>query len=105
MSKGQSARPWQIRYCEYWCGPLSQEQIVMVRSHVQRSTFLGVGRMPGYVEYYPMVLIGNNPMIVDRAGHYSVAALEGRRSYEYETSCATCDKASGECSASCFWEE
>ncbi len=77
----------------------------MVRSHVQRSTFLGVGRMPGYVEYYPMVLIGNNPMIVDRAGHYSVAALEGRRSYEYETSCATCDKASGECSASCFWEE
>ena len=73
------------QFCVHWCGPLTDEQWAMVVHKVDRNEFLGVGRALGVMGYMPLVLVGKTPNVIDKAGYYQLAAMDGRRGYVPES--------------------
>lgn len=71
----------QEQFCKQWCGPLTNEQRVVLANKVECGEFLGVGRPCGGMQFMPMVLIGKTPNVIDKAGYYQLAAIDGRRGY------------------------
>ena len=48
----------ELEFCEHWCGELSAEQVVWVKHHVEKETFVGAGRGRGILAMMPLVKLG-----------------------------------------------
>ena len=55
----------------------------MTEYKISKGEFLGVGRPIGRTKLMPLVLVGKTPNIIDKAGHYQLAALDGRIGYTF----------------------
>ena len=75
----------EMEFCLYWCDCLtdkmSQEQIKMTEYKINKGEFLGVGRAIGRTQLMPLVLVGKTANVIDKAGHYQLAAIDGRIGY------------------------
>lgn len=71
--------PAEIEFCERWCGTLEPAQAQMTLRHVEKGTFLGVGRAMGRSGVSPLVLVGQQLNVIDGAGYYQDASLAGQR--------------------------
>jgi hypothetical protein len=68
-------------FCEQHCGALTPNQIVMLNHNLKIDKFLGVGRPLGGAGLMPLVQMGKHANVIDKAGYYQLAAIEGRRGY------------------------
>lgn len=75
----------EIEFCKYWCdtltNPMTESQLKMAEYKIVKGEFLGVGRAIGRTSLMPLVLVGITANVIDRAGHYQLASLEGRIGY------------------------
>lgn len=74
----------EIEFCEHWCGKLESLQYQMTEYHIEKGTFMGVGREIGRMVFWPMVRVGKGLSVLDGAGHYRTVSIEGRRAYGAE---------------------
>lgn len=74
----------EIEFCEHYCGELSGPQRMMLKHNIARGTFLGVGRAIGRTAFMPVISIGNQANVIDRAGYYQLADIDGRIGYSKE---------------------
>ena len=47
----------ELEFCEHHCGKLSAEQTVWVMHHVERGTFVGIGKARGRLALMPLVKV------------------------------------------------
>ncbi|MCK9596762.1 hypothetical protein M0R19_06225 [Candidatus Pacearchaeota archaeon] len=73
----------ELEYSEYWCGKLTEAQKSVIKQKKEENQFIGVGRFPGEMNYYPMILINGNFKLVDKKGNYycQQPALTGQKTY------------------------
>lgn len=71
----------EIEFCEYWGESLEDIQRQMAEHHIRKGTFLGVGREIGRMCFWPLVEVGRRLNVIDGAGHYQLAAIDGQRLY------------------------
>ena len=71
----------EYEFCKNWCGELTDSQKIILFHKVKRGEFLGVGRPIGSTRWMPMVLIGKSSNVIDEAGYYQLASVEGRRGF------------------------
>jgi len=74
----------ELDFCEKHCGQLSGPQRMMTRHNITNGRFLGIARPIGQMHFCPMILMGKTVIVIDRAGYYQLAAVEGRLTYKRE---------------------
>jgi len=70
-------------FCIYYCGEMTERQKSLLKINIENDRFLGVGRALGRSVFRPLVCSGNQMSVnvIDGAGHYQLASLEGRIGY------------------------
>ena len=69
-----------LEFCEHWAGPLTSNQQKFIRHNEGISLFVGVGRKPGLLKYYPVIQrdwTSDLYLVINNNGDLEVASNEG----------------------------